>query len=728
MSNLERLERALRSADAAARAGDAQAAQDAKLLANALRDAMRKPADSAREAMLRRRDAARSGTLQLSPHRQSEQAAIDQRAEDQMVIDSNGGVLGGIAVKGSQGLPFVGSYVDEAMDLVNPGSGRRITRIQEAMDREYPKTAGAAEITGTVAGTIPMALAAGPSLAAAAPKSRSMQVLSGGLLGMLGGGTEGAVYGFGVAEGEGRFANAATHGATGAAFGGAAGAMAPFAFGIIGDLIQRYKGSDVKAIAQEFGVSSDTAKVLKTAFQNNDTGAVDRILRAGSEATMADAGRSGAALLDAAAQQGGRPLNIVDNAVTARANRSLPQVNSALDEALGPVRGPRQTAREVAETSRPQRQAAYGQAYNTPIDYASPQGREIETLLRRIDPSDLNNAVKIANKRLRWEGGQRQILADIAEDGHVSFREMPSVRQLDELKKALNQIDQNNRDLFGRSMDGGLSSQQASAVRDATVKATGGDQGPYAAALRIGGDKIEQDRALEFGLRMLRDTNKTTKEMAAETLQGMSADGRKMVKAGVRAYIDDVVGRVKSIASDTDADEARQAMRAIKELSSPNAQAKLKLLLGARDFNRLMPQIDEALMSQGMRASVVQNSKTAVRGNIGGAVDEVTAPGVYGRATRGEPIEGTKALVQFLLNTTPGADAARKEEIWSEIATVLSQKRGNRSAEAALKYVENAISGQPLSESQAKLVASQVTTGGVLMSGPSARQSLSMPQ
>lgn len=611
----------------------------------------------------------------------------------------------------NRGTPFIGSWLDEAVGAVSPEAGAAMRQTSEAMQRERAGETAALNIGGAVAGSVPLALAGGPALARFAPATPAARVGGGVAAGAVGGGTEGTIYGYGEGTGAERGENAQRQGAFGAAVGGALGGALPLAGGLVENLARRWKGEDVRAIAQNFDISTDSARVLKQAFENNDTAAADRILRAGSEATLADAGRSGQALLDAAAQTGGRPLNIVDSAVGARTARSMPRVNAALDETLGPVRGPRAAAREVAEQSRPARQAAYDRAYNMPIDYSAPEGREIEGLLKRLSPARIRQAAEIANERLRWDGGQRQILIDMAEDGSVSFREMPGVRQLDALKRALNQIDQSSRDGFGRATDGGLAADQARAVRDATVRATGGDEGPYAAALRIGGDKVEMDRGLQLGLDMLRDTNRTTREIVGEELAGMSADARNMVRLGLRSYIDETLGRVKMIASAPDSMEARQAMQALRLLTTDNAKSKLRALLGKADYDRLMPQLDEAIASQNMAASVAGNSRTAIRGAIQGRVNEITEPGVVGRAARGQPVDATQSLVQELLATTPGDDAARKEQIWSEIAQVLSQRRGNRSAQAALKYIEDAIAGNPLTEAQARLIANQFLLG-----------------
>lgn len=610
-----------------------------------------------------------------------------------------------------RGTPFVGSYADEAVGVFSPKARDAMRATSGAMQREHPGQTTALNVAGGIAGGVPMAMAGAPAVMNAAPKAPAAKALMGGLFGMLAGGTEGAVYGSGEGTGEERKSNAITQGAIGAGAGGILGAALPLAGNFVEGLIRRYKGEDVEMIAKKFGVSRDAAKVLKVAFENNDQNAVSNILRAGSEATLADGGRSGQALIDAAAQTGGKPLNIVDTAVSARANRSMPALNGALDNTLGAPQGPIAAARAVSQASAPARKAAYDQAYATAIDYAAPEGREVEGLLSRISPAKLKAATDIANERLRWDGGQRQILANIADDGSVSFVEKPGVRQLDELKKALNQIDQAGRDQFGRATDGGLAADQARAVRDATIKATGGENSPYAAAVALGGDKIEMDNGLKLGLQMLRDTNKTTREMVSEQLSGMSSDARQMVKVGLRSYIDETLGAVKMIASDPDAMESRQAMQALRMLTSDNATSKLKALLGPADFDKLMPQLNEAIATQNMVAGVAQNSKTAIRTAIKDEFGDIMAPGVGGTIARGQPLNATEKLVQSLMATTPGDDAARKSQVWSEIASVLTQRRGSKTAEAALKYVQQALNGSALSEQQVRLIANQVLLG-----------------
>jgi len=651
---------------------------------------------------------------------------VVQSGFDQTTIEQNP-----VAARANElvrGVPFAGSRADEAVGLFSPKAADAMRKTTAAMQRERPKETMGLNLTGAVAGSVPMAVAGAPLLGRVPwASSKVGQVAQGLGIGAAAGGLEGLIYGSGEGQTpQERAEMAVRQGVQGAAFGGVLGGAAPLAGNFVRALITRWRGEDVSLIAKQFGVSRDAAKVLKTAFANNDASAVDRILRAGGEATLADSGRSGMALLDAAAASGGDALNTVRGATDARAARSLSAVNSGLDDTLGPVMGPRAAARQVADASRATRSAAYGRAYETPIDYATAggTGEQVLGVLNRLDAKTVQEAAEVANRKMRWDDvGSPQLLIDVADDGSWSFAgELPNVRQLDELKKALNQMDQASRDTFGRTTDGGLLSGQARAVRDAAVDATGGPGGTYASALKVGGDKVEMDRGLELGLSMLRDTDKTTREIVSETLAPMSQDGRAMVRLGLRAHIDEVLGRVKMIASDPDSMQAREAMQALRILTSGNAKSKLKTLLGPDEFDRLWPKINEAISSQEMSAAVATNSKTAFRQNIAGQVEDIVSPGVVGRAARGEPVGATQALVQELLNTTAGADATRRAAIWSDIARALSEKRGSRSAQAALNYVQDAISGQAITDQQAQLIAREIAATGVLSGGRSMQQ------
>ena len=128
-----------------------------------------------------------------------------------------------------QGVPFVGQYADEVVGYFSPEAGRAMRVSQEAMADTRPGQTAALQIGGAVAGSIPLAAAAGPTAIAAMPQSLAGRALVGAGIGAAAGGLEGAVSGYGAGNDGNRAQAAQDYGVAGAAMGGAMGAAAPMA-------------------------------------------------------------------------------------------------------------------------------------------------------------------------------------------------------------------------------------------------------------------------------------------------------------------------------------------------------------------------------------------------------------------------------------------------------------------------------------------------------------------
>src|SRR5690606_3299091 len=126
------------------------------------------------------------------------------------------------------------------------------------------------------------------------------------------------------------------------------------------------------------------------------------------------------------------------------------------DDALGAPQGLRRTAQGIAKSTAGVRDDAYTAAYSKPINYADTSGQRIEGVLKKVPNSILRRAVDEANDEMVSLGQRnQQIMAQIADDGTVTFREMPNVQQLDEIKKALQRIGYSEVDQFGRPTGAG---------------------------------------------------------------------------------------------------------------------------------------------------------------------------------------------------------------------------------------------------------------------------------
>ena len=647
---------------------------------------------------------------------------VTRQAIDEQIIAQNP-----VAVRAGEfarGTPFIGSYTDEIVGaLAGPEAAAGVRAASGAMQRQRPGETLALNLGGGLAGTGAAALAA-PAAAtkiisgAVGAGSRGAQIARGVAAGVTAGGIEGGVYGSGegtnMPERLAETGRGAAIGATGGAvFGGGAPVVAEAASNVIG----LFRRSDVDKIAREFGISKNAAKVIKNTFdQGGDVqAAIANLNRAGGEAMLADAGPAAQALLDATAASGGGAGQAVRGAIDERMARTNQAVSSSLDSALGtPPLGPQTALDEIARRSAPARKDAYNLAYNTPIDYASQQGRKIEEVLARIEPEDVMKGIREANAEMRSLGMEnQQIMAKIGPDGQVIYQEMPNVRQLDELKKALQGIaySTENTNQFGRLTGTGKRyNRLAGELRDAVADAVE----PYGAAVSIGGDKLAEERAFMLGRDLLK-AGTEVEDVAIELGSRPSQDQVAAAKSGLRSYIEKAMGDVRAIASDpsVDAQEARQVIKAVTDMSSDNARRKIRDLMGA-EADALLAQIDEAAQSATVRAAMAQNSKTAGRQAIMGTVDELTAPGVVGQAMQGEAVNTTKAMIQAVTGQTAEYTAAQRQRIYQDIARALTQKSGE-DAVTSLRVLDAAMKGQSLTDVQTDQLAKMLA--GVLFGG-----------
>lgn len=637
------------------------------------------------------------------------QSGFDQQTIAQAPITAR-------AVKAMEGVPFLGSRIDEAAGMVSQGfsklgigEGRAeqgVRAVSEAMQRERPGQSMGLSLAGGITSSIPMAAAAIPAIRAAAPMSRAGRVLLGGAAGTTAGAIEGGVYGSGLGDGSERVENARQGAQIGAGLGLVAGAAGPFVADVTDAALRALKGTDVSAIAKRFGISKKAAEIVKNNIAADDMAAARAALqRSGNDAMLAEATPGGAALLDAVAARGGAAGNIVNDAIEGRVRSANRQVTSVLDDALGqPPIGRNSALDDIATRSAPQRQAAYSAAYSQPINYASPQGAAIEEVLGRIQPRVLRNAVEKANARMLANGQRNmQILLDL-DTG--ALREMPNVQQLDELKRALDQMARDSMKEGRATADSLLYGSLAKQVREATTDAVP----EYRTALAIGGDKIAEDNALRAGADFLKPS--MTRDDVIRTMAGASKDAREAAKVGVRSAIDETMARVRSAISDPNV-EAREVRKLLADLSSRNNREKLEILLGPKEAKRIFDELDRVSGAFQLRANVSENSKTARRTLINREIADQTAPNVVETALSGEPVNAGKRAVQLLTGEGPEAQALRESGVAEEIARFLTGVKG-RSAETALQYVNQVVRGQKLTNAQANFVANMLATSGFL--------------
>jgi hypothetical protein len=381
-------------------------------------------------------------------------------------------------------------------------------------------------------------------------------------------------------------------------------------------------------------------------------------------------------------------------------------MTTVMDDILGAPEGVGTTQRSIRQGTQEARNRAYRVAYAQPIDYSGGRGRYLESLLGRVPQSAINRA----NDLMRLEGVESaQILAEVGEDGAVTFRRMPDVRQLDYITRALGDIaEQQNAagKLGGTTQLGRATSNLRTTIRDVLKR----EVPQYGEALEVAADAISRTRAVEIGAEILRPG--TTREQVADALRGASGAERDAAKAGLRSAIDDTLARVNAVASDPNV-EIREFQRLANNLRSRSMREKMNLLLGADDANRLYRELDEAVVSLELRAAIARNSATQQRQAIAGTVQDITSPGALSTLMAGEPLNATKRIAQVVTGTTPEARTLRQMGIYDEIAQVLTQLRGQQ-AQQALRLVERAMAGDALNQTQARIIARALTTPAAL--------------
>ena len=620
------------------------------------------------------------------------------------------------ALKVAEGIPLVGGWIQDIAGAVSPELQAKTKAVSEAKQSQDPIESTALQVGGAV---VPSIIAA-PVVAPASfvnwlsklPTVQKMVAVggSGGLLGLV----EGAVSGAGRGGEDGRMAGAVEGGSIGAAGGLFGGLLPPAVIKGYENLKVSFRNVGAEDIAKSLNISVPSAQVLSATFRDAGTdikSALQNIFNAGEEGMLADSGFAAQALLDAAASTGGRASQITSEEVTGRAARQGAALSTSMDDALGVL--PKvddqaadalDMAENIASSTKVQRQEAYDLAYGTPIDFSSTAGREIERVFDALPDRFKGAAIKRANEKadlIAYQTGQpkpQQILADIADDGTVSFSTLPNLRQLDQIKQAIGEVAFKEVDSFGRPTADALDAvnwyrEISNRLKEASPE--------YRKAVELGGDKISLDNALELGLGMLKPS--MSARDVARAMKGAESVEKQYAKLGVRSAVDDLINNVKATIASPDID-INTLRTVFTQLSSKNSRDKIKILLSASEAKQLFKDLDQAQMSLALRAAVAMNSKTSIRITQKEMVDEMTDIGAFAHLLRLEPAKASQSVVQKVTGETDALSVAAKQEIYTDIAKALTQIKG-KEARTALKVIMRASKAEQVSDAELKAVS-----------------------
>lgn len=575
---------------------------------------------------------------------------------------------------------------------------------RQELDRERTENPVRSAVT-QIGGGIGTGIALAPLMPATALGQGRLatQMAASGAIGTAGGAVEGFMAGSGVDD---RIEKAGA----GALLGGMIGAAAPVAFGAIREGGRRLMDAATtdRQLARQ-GLTRPAAEMVRRPLEADLAGGgADYIRRAGPEAMIADAGPATRGVVDTAIQRGGAASTPVMRAVDARVDNAFRSLTQQMDNTLGSPRGILQIEQGVRQGTSAARHGAYDAAYQAPINYASQAGRALEGLQSRITGDVLNEA----NTLMRLLGHQsRQILADVADDGTVTFRRMPDVLQWDFIKRGL---ESRARALDGQGAMGGQTpmgralNDLAGEVRDALGEAVPA----YRTALDTAREPIQQIQGLRIGYDALKPSVTRSEFVAEMARQGPAT--RAAIRAGMREYIDDVLANVRVAATNADVENLPALRRAVMDLSTPAARAKMRLVVPPEQYDVLAEQLDQATRALVMKADIATNSRTFGRQAARDAAEVTSTPGMAGEVMRGRPLNAGQRAVQTFFGTRPQDDLARQDAIYQNAMEFLMQPRGPQRADAAVQALMDAYRVGTLNEGRADTLARGLTMGGAL--------------
>ena len=630
--------------------------------------------------------------------------------------------LAAAALKASQGIPFIGEYIPEMVGAVSPDARQRMEAIQRATEEQAPGKS----LVARIAGSAPFAVMAPGAVGG----SMANQTLRGGGLAAL----ESGVSGFGAAEGE--FLDRLGPAARDAALGATLGTLFSGATSLLtrGSTSRKQTDAAIKEISEKLNVSPGAGMIIANTIRGGGTleDALSAIQRAGDSGMLADSSLATKNLLDAVMTLGaaGEAASVGREAVEGRASEMSAQLGQMMDEVLGAApTGKRTIIETISGRSAPARNAAYKAAYSSPIDYTSPAGDAILSIVNRIPSQHLKKAIKDANDLMQLEGiTDRQIKATVASDGSVVFQEQPNVIQLDFLKRGLQDIAYGPEffdPITQRPKGTGIALDRvAGQLRAALGKAVP----QYDQAVKLGGDAILERQAVEMGSTIFRPS--TTFEEVLYATREASADQLAAMRLAARGQLEELMTNARNFISTGGDEGVAAARKAVMELGTVASRRKLQAILPPGAYRQLNKKLEEVRSSLELLASVAPNSATARRREVGKQIDEMLEPGFLGSIARGEPLSASKRMISVITGTSAEVTEQERQKILADIARGMTEQRGPQ-VQAALRYIKEAMDQGSLSDAKAAFInevlqraglpitAEGATAAGIYMDGDS---------
>lgn len=579
-----------------------------------------------------------------------------------------------------EGIPVIGPYLQSGVENVAAGIGSLLTGEDQQQVRsemggmvdkaqaDNPVTARVAGTLGAIAGTAPLVAAAPAAFGAGSGgllARSAASALSGGALGgadaaVRSGGDAGAVK-------------------DGILWGGG--------LGLLGPAVGQAVGAGARAVVNRLGPGASRAQRAFGRAAGAD--AIDdiggRLGAMGDDAMPMDLGPNLQRQAGALAATPGRAQGIVRSAIAERQGASGGRVAGALDDALGQSVDTLSVADDIIARRGAAAKPLYDAAYSKPVPFT----KELEDLLKR--PS-VARALSKARGLAADEGiPSQQWFANIADDGTVTIKNVPDVRQLDLTKRALDDMI-STAQRAGNNNEARILTQQKNLLLGMIDEAVP----EYAAARQAFSGPTAVLDAMDEGRNAFK--NSVTPSQLRKQLSGMGQAEREAYIQGARSQVADIMGTARN-----DALAARAAFQ------KGYNREKLEILVGKDQAKRLLDSLEAETAFTRTRDVVTGNSETAARlaaqsevgaGNRGAGVLEQAGNLNFGTAAA--------RLGDRLLG---GARSAAQNRTNEELARLLTS-RDPKAVTRTIQMVQAAQRRGDLTAQKAREIIQSVTLGG----------------
>lgn len=604
-----------------------------------------------------------------------------------------------------EGVPIAGPYFDKGLTAMAAGLGslltgepvsnvnQEMTDIQQESRAEHPIARTAGNVTGAVAGTLPVMAAAPEAFGiglASKPLQYGVSALSGGLIN----GADAAVRSGGDLKKSG----------IGAGVGFATGLAAPFVAPLIGKGVKAIADKvQLSAIARALGLDKSATKVLANAVRQDavEPGALAQL---GDDAMLMDLGPNLRHTAGAIAATPGEGKAIVRGAIGARDADANWRIRSSLNETLGEAPTP---SRIIDRANRNQQylQPEYREALreSAPVD-AAPIARYLDAETQTLR-GDAQKGIQRVRSMLDYVPTPQEIA-----QARATGQPVPGglITDAETLLNARHAVDDLLENVKGTNERNALTTARQ-AIDDelsSTVPGIKEVDAEYAELAR-------QKDAVQRGQTVLSSGREAPRpdELADEVRQGALPQGLQIgpsavplrLREGARAEIERIVGTKVN---------DRVALQQIIKGEGDWNRARLSSLFGADKAKAIIDLLDRERLFNDTSNVVTRNSETAARIAARDAIDGGGSSGfgvregfIAGGARGAARAAGTRAVESVI-------DALRNGGNEKAISDMARSLTGGPQQSAVLDALMKAGQGSRLQQSQIDRVARALLLGG----------------